>query len=251
MEERKIPGLSANSLKLIAIVAMLIDHLAWAFVPSASLLGQVMHIIGRTTAPIMCYFIAEGYYHTKNIKKYVARLTIFAVISHFAFIYYEHGTLPFEMQNGHVNFNMQTSVIYTLLLGLLTLIVWNSKKLNKPLRDIIIVIICIFSLIGDWAFMAVLWILFFGIYRGNYKKQMISFSIVAIFAWFLPNLFQIFFLEGVWWRQLFQIGVYLAIPIITHYNGTLGKNKNMKWLFYTFYPLHLAILGLIRWVIIK
>ncbi len=61
-------GMSSFTLKMIAILAMLIDHIAWAFVPTGTLLGQIMHIIGRITAPIMCYFIAEGYYHTHNIK---------------------------------------------------------------------------------------------------------------------------------------------------------------------------------------
>ena len=60
--------MSSNTLKIIAITAMLTDHIAWAFVPSRSLLGQLMHIIGRLTAPIMCFLIAEGYHHTSNVK---------------------------------------------------------------------------------------------------------------------------------------------------------------------------------------
>ncbi len=60
--------LTANVLKYIAIAAMLIDHIAWSFVSDYSVLGQIMHVIGRLTAPIMCYFIAEGYYYTRNVK---------------------------------------------------------------------------------------------------------------------------------------------------------------------------------------
>ena len=47
--------LNRNQLKYLVIAAMLIDHIAWAFVPTASLLGQVMHIIGRLTGPTMAY----------------------------------------------------------------------------------------------------------------------------------------------------------------------------------------------------
>ncbi len=72
---------SALNLKYIAIIAMFIDHFAWLFVNTNSVLGQLMHSIGRLTAPIMCFFIAEGYYKTSNIKKYLFRLGIFAVIS--------------------------------------------------------------------------------------------------------------------------------------------------------------------------
>ena len=75
--------LNANQLKIIAIIAMTIDHLA-AFVPIVPL-KMAMRLIGRRTAPIMCFMIAEGYYHTSNRKRYLGRLILFAVISHFAY----------------------------------------------------------------------------------------------------------------------------------------------------------------------
>ena len=71
--------LNRNQLKYLVIAAMLIDHIAWAFVPTASLLGQVMHVIGRLTGPTMAYMLAEGYHYTRNVKKYAVRLGIFAV----------------------------------------------------------------------------------------------------------------------------------------------------------------------------
>ena len=79
--------MDANQIKLLAIVAMTIDHMAWLVFPgySKAPLALLMHLIGRMTCPIMCYFIAEGYYHTRNIHKYTFRLFLFAVISHFAY----------------------------------------------------------------------------------------------------------------------------------------------------------------------
>ena len=88
-EKTKVKGLSGTTIKFIAIAAMLIDHIAWAFVPTYSVFGQIMHVIGRITASIMCFFVAEGYYYTKNVKKYVLRLAIFALISHVPFIFFE------------------------------------------------------------------------------------------------------------------------------------------------------------------
>ena len=75
-------GLNANQLKLIAIIAMTIDHLVWTLVPGYSTEWWVIlcHIIGRLTAPIMWYFIAEGYHYTRNIRKYAGRLFLLAVI---------------------------------------------------------------------------------------------------------------------------------------------------------------------------
>ena len=81
--------LTAYQLKVIAIVAMTIDHIAWMWVPATSPEGQIMHTIGRITAPIMCYLLSEGYIHTHDVRKYTLRLGITAVISAFAFCFFE------------------------------------------------------------------------------------------------------------------------------------------------------------------
>ena len=52
--------LNRNQLKYLVIAAMLIDHIAWAFVPTASLLGQVMHVIGRLTGRTKDIILAGG-----------------------------------------------------------------------------------------------------------------------------------------------------------------------------------------------
>ena len=92
----KKKGITASDLKYIAILAMFIDHVGWLAVPTASPLGQIMHAIGRITAPVMCFFLSEGYHYTSNFKKYVMRMGIFAVISHFAYCFYiDDGGLGF------------------------------------------------------------------------------------------------------------------------------------------------------------
>ena len=77
--------LNSNQLKLIAIIAMTFDHLVWVFFPGCQHVWWVwaLHIIGRLTAPIMWFFIAEGCFYTHDRKRYVGRLLVFAVISHF------------------------------------------------------------------------------------------------------------------------------------------------------------------------
>lgn len=233
-------GLPANSLKYIAIAAMLIDHIAWAFVPFNTTLGQVMHIIGRLTAPIMCFFIAEGYYHTRNLRKYMLRLGIFAVISHFAFVVFEYGD-PFI-------FPARTSVIYTLFLGLLALAVWN-KLHNSFVKVFLICVLCFMALFGDWLFFAVLYVLAFGINHGNFKKQIQWFCIVSV-ALILMLIPDAAMSGKVWYSQMYMAGVFLVIPLLVQYNGQLGKGgKFNKWLFYIFYPLHLFIIGILKFYI--
>ena len=84
--------LNVNQLKIIAIVAMTIDHIAAVFLPEGPL-KVVLRCIGRLAAPIMCYMIAEGYYHTSNRKRYLGRLILFAVISHFAYCLFNNFSL--------------------------------------------------------------------------------------------------------------------------------------------------------------
>ena len=232
-------GFSATVLKYIAISAMLIDHIAWAFVPFDSVLGQIMHIIGRITAPTMWFFIAEGYYNTSNVKKYALRLGLFAIPSHFAFSFFETGkfSLPYP-----------TGMIYTLFLGLLALIVWDNVQ-NKILKVALIVLLCIFSTTGDWPIFTILFILAFASNRGNFKKQIFWFIIITMIMCILMGFDNVLSAQP-WYRSLFIIGVVLAIPLLHRYNGQLGKRgKFNKWFFYIFYPLHLVILGILKYYI--
>ena len=68
-------GLTGNALKLIAIAAMTLDHVLWILFPGYQHMWWLLalHAIGRITAPIMWFFIAEGYLHTHDFKKYALR----------------------------------------------------------------------------------------------------------------------------------------------------------------------------------
>lgn len=246
---RKRLSLTANSLKLIAITAMLIDHIAYRFLTNDIVLIYCMRLIGRMTAPIMCYFIAEGYFHTRNVKKYTMRMCIAALISHFPYVYFVKGDPLYGLFFNKQGEEFCTSVIFTLLLGLIALIIWNSSKLNEIIKYLLIAGICILAEYGDWGAIAVIWILLFGIQRSSHKKQMMSFLITGLYVWLLPvlsasnNHNRIF--------MTCNLGIYLVIPFLSLYSGKLGKSKGMKWLFYLFYPIHLLLLSLVYYKIIK
>jgi len=236
MENRK--GLSSNILKIIAITAMLTDHIAWAFVEFNSPAGILMHTVGRLTAPIMCFFIAEGYYHTRSIKKYMLRLLCFALISHIPFSLFLSGKI-FDLQN--------LNVMYTLLIGLCAL--WACKNLKDNISRVIAVIICcIAAMPADWEFIGVLFVLAFGLNRGNFKKQALWFSTIAVGTVLVTPLTAV--LTGT--REYFNLssavmlGVLLAIPVLSLYNGKRGGFKGSKWIFYFFYPAHLLAIALFK-----
>ena len=158
-------GLSAYQLKVIAIVAMTIDHIAWMWVPAASLSGQCMHTVGRITAPVMCYLLVEGYIHTHDIKRYTMRLGIFAVISALPFYFFE--VCAGMAAGGMPSFGM----IYTLFLALVVLRVYDSSTLSIMKKRVAIFLLLMLSMLGDWAGIGVLWPFIMYVYREDKKAQ--------------------------------------------------------------------------------
>lgn len=239
--------LNRNQIKYIVIIAMLIDHIAWGFIDAVHpLLGGWMHFFGRLTGPTMAYFVGEGYHYTGNVGKYQLRLAVFALISWFPFVWFEFGSLPLYFEQGRLVFIPVQSVIFTLFLGLTAIRLYESKRINKPIKIFGIILLCILACIGDWAFMDVLGCLFVHIYRNKPRAKWCSFTLTFL----LPNVF-IAILSGLTYTW-FQFGV-LLVPLMLYffYNGQGGsKAKIHKWFFYLFYPLHLLILGLLRWVIL-
>ena len=238
--------LTSNAIKLIAIIAMTIDHIAWAVFPgySKSVVAILLHVIGRITCPIMCYFIAEGFYYTKNVNKYTLRLFIFAIISHFAYVFSStsfidaKSFIPFY----YGNILNQTSVMWSLAWGLVMLRLSNSSKLKPLVKILLILLICLISFPSDWSCIASLCVLAFGSNRGKIKNQ-IFWMVFYVAIYSIVYFFTLDKLYGV-----LQMAVILSIPIIMAYNGKRGKsdkiNKFMKWFFYVYYPLHLLIIGL-------
>lgn len=239
MREMKKISLNGNQLKLIAIIAMTIDHIADLFYPGfpAQSLPIVMHLIGRLTAPIMWFFVSEGFHYTKNAKKYMLRMFIFAVISHFAYCF-AFGIHPLPFYTGIFN---QTSVMYPLFIAVVVLwLQYEEKSLNKYLRFLIIFVLIWSAFPADWSCIAVLAIL--GIYgkRGDLNGQMLA----IILCVFIYGVISFFFVSKVY--ALVLVGVLMVYPVLKLYNGEKGKAGWMKMFFYIYYPLHLIVIGILR-----
>ena len=219
--------LSSNAIKLIAIAAMTVDHIAWAVFPGypKEFLPLLMHLIGR---------------------KYTARLFIFALISHFCYIYFSHdfidwrSFIPFYY-GGALN---QTSVMWSLAWGLVMLRVAESKKITSgAVRVLLILLICLVSFPSDWSCIASLCVMAFGTNRGDLKKQ----SFWLLFYAALYAVVYFFAIDRVY--GILQMGVALSLPVLRLYNGQRGKspavNRFMRWFFYLYYPAHLLLIGLL------
>ena len=230
-------SLNRNQLKYIAICGMLLDHIAYLFQKFfynytwGFALVFVFRTLGRITAPVMSWFLVQGFIHTSSKKRYALRLFIFAIISQF----------PYALIHRSSGAMAQVNVIYTLLLSFLMLCLLESRLEAVPKWTLIFVLMA-FSIFGDWAFFLPVMVLCFYFLRDNKKYLLIFYSILSLLV--LVSDITILCLKGYhWYLELWQAGMFLFIPLYLSYYGQAGSRAGFhKWFFYVFYPLHLLIL---------
>lgn len=234
------PSLGSDILKMIAIITMLIDHIAASFIVAAFLgkaetpyywyrIYYVMRYIGRTAFPIFAFLLVEGFFHTHSRKKYLGRLVLFTLLSE----------IPFDMAfQGVLFYRDDQNVFCTLTIGFL--VIWGMEELYKRYKtnrvmnsflDAALILAGSFAaiLLGtDYNAYGVLLIALF--YFGKRAKLPRLLTCIAGYLLFL-------------WEP-YCFGGFL---LILFYNGTRRKRgKGFQYFFYLFYPVHLLILGLIR-----
>jgi len=247
-----MPKLDAFQLKWIAIVGMVLNHIVigwWEIIPLG--LALPLYAAGGLTFPIMAFFVVEGYRHTSNLKKYVTRLFIFGAIS-----------IPFHaLTFGFLGLN----IMFTIIVGIVCMVLYDKMK-RRALFWTVFVVIALLTAVPvsfDWAIIGVIVVLLTHIIKDENKRRIVPAIVAGVFM-FVLSLF------GVWmerWAEanpdiqaelvgmpgydsalmmvstVFIIGCIAAAVLLKNFNGERGRR--MKWLFYTFYPLHLAIIGVV------
>lgn len=218
--------LDGRTLKLLAMGTMLIDHIGAALLPELI----ILRLIGRLAFPIYCFLLVEGAHYTHDMKKYMLRMGIFALISEIPFDMAFYGGLYFGHQN----------VFFTLLIGLA--MIWflehpmNDMEIPDVINKIMIVAVAGIAaelLKTDYGFMGIGVIFVFYFLR---ERPLLKYILVAVLC------------IGSSWIEAFAA---IALVPIALYNGRRGRQtKLMQYGFYAFYPLHLAILAVIRQIIL-
>ncbi len=241
MEAEKKPGISGSTLKMIAMTAMLVDHIgagvvgrmimssgfASAFPWSgeySSLVNiyWIMRVVGRLAFPIFCFLLVEGFLHTANVKKYVARLCLFCLVSEIPFdLLFNGAFLEFGYQN----------VFFTLLIGLLCMCVCRYIERQAEWRPLVRALCGIAALLAGIAAAEFM--------RTDYAGYGIV-SILALYAFRKRKAAQI---AAGCCTFLWELPALLAFLPIGFYNGRRGWR--LKYFFYFFYPAHLLLLYLI------
>jgi hypothetical protein len=240
VEKKKWKGISGSTLKMVAVLTMLIDHIAAAVLVrvmyasgSFELYGIyfVMRQIGRIAFPIYCFMLVEGLEYTRNKWKYAGRLAALALISEIPFdLAFSSQVLEFGYQN----------VFFTLVIGLMTLIVIRKiedkcflpeKIAADRILRLVLVLVTAAVGIGLAEFL-----------QTDYG----GYGIVCILV--------LYFLRKKRWLQLVcgyiafvvTLGELAALPaflLLALYRGR--KGFNCKYFFYGFYPVHLLVLYLV------
>ena len=216
-------------LKIIALISMLFDHLGYTIFNSFSF----MNYIGRLSFPIFAFCLTEGYTHTKNLNKYFFRLGIFAIISQ----------IPYMLFESTFSNNFNLNILFTLLLGLLAITLFNKIK-NKILGYIIVILCAIIAqfFYFDYGWFGIATIFVFYIFK-NKKLCMNIFFILITFI----NYYYHFIQTSRYEYLLIILFACLSLIPINLYNGKKGKDS--RYLLYIFYPLHLMILYLIKYFV--
>lgn len=245
------PGLSSAALKWVAVVSMLLDHLGYIFLESprlwelaaaaAEARGEIdpffgsplfsflrgldffLRGVGGLAFPIFAFLLVEGFLHTRDLKRYIGRMALFALLS----------DLPFNaaffgkwVEPAHQN------VFFTLLLGLLGMAALRYLLPKGPLPALGGALGCLLLaelLHTDYGSLGVAVILTFYILRNKKREKLLLAG--ALMTWYA--------IASAWLVRV--LPVLPAMALLGCYNGERGRAGG-KYFFYWFYPLHLPAL---------
>ena len=234
--------MNRQQLKWIAIIAMTLDHIAYLFLDQNSLLYYFMRMFGRLTAPIMVFLLTEGYRHTRNRNKYLARLFIFAGISQPVYFMFLYGRMP----ENAAEFLFHWNVMFTLGLGFLVMMLFDSTRIQTLPSLILLDVLIALAHCGDWSYLIPSWtIIFFCNYKRDTRKMIVLFVVASVTLQTLVYAEQYDSLASF----SFQYGTLFALIPIMLYNGERGTvryEKLNRWFFYVYYPAHMVLLLVIR-----
>ncbi len=243
-------GLSANTLKIIACIAMAIDHVGLLIFPNVI----ELRIIGRLAFPIFAFMIAEGCVYTKNKLKYF--LSVFILGIGCQIVYYFYGGNEIGIL---LSFSISILLIY-----FLQYIKNSFVKVNKNyfkscvLLLLFLIAVAIVYLLNlcyyiDYGFWGCLAPVFASLLRAPttthvenehsvWKKldkhvfHVIAFTVSIVIISFTYEYYQVYAL--------------LAIPLLLLYTGKRGRLK-MKYFFYIFYPVHMALIEAVAYFLVR
>lgn len=244
-------GITSNELKIIAIITMIVDHIGYyLYFTLDDQTYIVLRIIGRIAMPIFVYLIIQGYFNTKNLKKYILRLLLLAIITQLSINLI--GVINKIYVPGYsVGVINGLNILFSFVLSLCIIYVLDNRLFkveNKMVNIILNIIIKIITiLVGivvihyvsiDYNYIVPLIAIVYYIFEKIKRQTADKNSILICNILMLNSLLMIGLVKG--YLNMFM---FLAIPILAIYNGNIGKkSKKIRNMFYIIFPLQHIVL---------
>ena len=237
-----IKGLSNDRLKIIAVVTMVTDHIGAYLFPNVML----FRMIGRISFPIFAFMIAEGCRYTKNKKRYLLNMSMLAVATYLLFYSVSSPKflrIPFT-------FTFSVVLIYAVQNFFSK---WRNGKITDRIMSMTILLaalLAVFIICNNFVvdygicgcllpvYISFVWI------GSDMSDGKVKYSFKSSILMLAIGLLLVYMEYGG-----LQIYSFLAIPLLWTYNG---KRENIlpKYFFYIFYPLHLAVIFTVKYLIL-
>lgn len=205
-------------LKLIAVLAMVVDHLGYLFFPEQ----EWMRALGRLAMPIFGFAIARGFYYTRDSKSYLLRMALLAIVSQ----------LPFMLL-----FGLRSEIAigdWSIWVPVLNMVVpWALALLllRLPLLALAPIVVALLYVPMDYSSLVIL--LPVALYHLWFSRRRPLLALLATAA--VLSAISLLTTPLQWWSLL-------AIPLVYFLDRYDGKIRLNRWFFYSFYPAHMLLL---------
>ena len=238
---KKLRIFNGNGLKLLAAAFMLIDHIGIMLFPDVAWL----RFIGRFSMPLFAFMIAEGCRYTKNKVKHFFLLFGLGVLCQIVYFIFDPSSLYLGIL---ITFSISTLIIYALQYAKKCFFEKEAKTSRQLLSSGLVLALVALSFVltrfilvdyGFWGIMMPVFASIFDFHRIPAPDSLKKLDCLPIKV--LCMMLAEVLLIVTHYEPLFQLPSLIAFALLLLYNGEKGK-ANLKYFFYIFYPLHLALL---------
>ena len=210
---------------------MVVDHAGLALFPNIG----AFRCVGRLAFPIYCFLLTQGFLHTRDLRAYARRLTLFAILAE----------IPFDLLTfGRLSSGLEQNVLFSLLLGLLALHgarTLKRQRIHITLYAVILMLIAMIARVSFGWLVIALCLCFYYFRNNRMRMALCAGMILSVYSLSLH-------LSGValsW--VLVSLCSLLALPVLLLYSSRRGaRTPLLSFLFYAAYPLHMLALVLLR-----
>ena len=250
--------MNRNVLKILMMIFMTMDHVAFSFMSIKTVPFQVFRFFGRMVAPTMCYLLAEGFRHSQDHKKYLLRLVGFGVLAYLPYVFMGNRYLMFSDVSRWF-MQPEFDMLFTLAICLVMLMAFSyieGKVADQTIRDFCqlgaLLLAIVLTQKCDWGMYAPVMVA--ASYRFKDRKWLLyaSYAAIAAMVWYdgYSSISPFYGSENALKYMTFSWGMLGSIPLLELYDHNKGK-LDLKYAFYIYYPLHLAVIDYIVYLGLK